>query len=221
MRNLLKYNLFLNTNVIHVLSTCDSYNLSFVYSADLLKRGMFIVFKFLKNLSIFNYKSLLDIAVIDNVNLNRHVGTALLFRFSIYYLLLSQRNSSKMRLSIIQNINLNDYLISISDIYLSADWSERECWDMFGIFFVEHLDLRRILTDYGFCGWPLRKDFPVTGYYIVYYNEEIESIAYNIADLSQENRIFQFENPWGHKENKRSIANDAFNTNTNTNAGTL
>ena len=85
------------------------------------------------------------------------------------------------------------------NIYKAANWLEREIWDMFGIFFVNHKDLRRILTDYGFEGYPLRKDFPLSGFLEVYYNELKKRVIYKPINLSQQYRLFDFNSPWDKK----------------------
>ena len=85
---------------------------------------------------------------------------------------------------------------SVSGLYRSAGWYERECWDMFGVFFSNHPDLRRMLTDYGFDGHPLRKDFPLTGYVEVRYDDEQRRVVYEPVKLSQEFRNFDFLSPW-------------------------
>ena len=121
-----------------------------LYSHTYLHRVLF----FLKNSKFLQFKTLIDITAIDFLN-NYN-------RFELVYSLLSIRYN----LRIFIKIYLNEFFItnSISDLYLSANWSEREVWDMFGIFFNKHLNLKRILTDYGFEGYPLRKDFPLTGH---------------------------------------------------------
>jgi NADH-quinone oxidoreductase subunit C len=85
---------------------------------------------------------------------------------------------------------------SASSIYKSSLWLEREIWDMFGIFFSEHPDLRRILTDYGFEGFPLRKDFPLSGFNEVRYDDEVKRIIYEPIEITQEFRSFDFLSPW-------------------------
>jgi len=87
-------------------------------------------------------------------------------------------------------------LLSVVSLYNSAGWSEREVFDFFGIFFFENKDLRRILTDYGFRGYPLRKDFPLTGYVDVYYDDNQKRICYRSLELSQEYRNFNFKSTW-------------------------
>ena len=89
---------------------------------------------------------------------------------------------------------------SIVDIYQSANWLEREVWDMNGIYIEQHPDLRRILTDYGFEGYPLRKDFPLSGYTEVRYDDSQKRVIYEPLELSQEFRVFNFNSPWESKE---------------------
>ena len=91
-------------------------------------------------------------------------------------------------------------LSSVSSVFKSASWLEREVWDLFGIFFSEHSDLRRILTDYGFQGFPLRKDFPLTGFVELKYDDEMKRVSYDSLELSQEFRFFDFQSPWQFSE---------------------
>ena len=95
------------------------------------------------------------------------------------------------------SINANDVIPSISKLYFSALWAERELWDMFGIYVDGHPDLRRLLTDYGFQGHPLRKDFPLTGFDEVSYETESRRVVYNKVKLTQDYRDFDFNSPWG------------------------
>jgi len=121
-------------------------------------------------------------------------------RFQLNYVLLSLTNSVRLMVRI--SLPAEDS-ISLASAYPSATWLEREIWDMFGIFFSEHPDLRRILTDYGFEGHPLRKDFPLTGYKEIRYDEELKKIVTEPLRLSQEYRYFDFTNPWKNSnENK-------------------
>ncbi len=102
-------------------------------------------------------------------------------------------------------IGEGDYLPTSVNIFKSANWSEREIWDMFGIFFSDHPDLRRLLTDYGFEGHPLRKDFPLTGRVEVKYDPELRRVKYEPVDLVQEYRDFDFLRPWeGSEEDNQS-----------------
>ena len=89
---------------------------------------------------------------------------------------------------------------SLTNLFLSAEWNEREAWDMYGIFFSDHPDLRRLLTDYGFDGHPLRKDFPLTGYVEVRYDDEQKRVVYDPVKLTQEFRTFDFLSPWDNPD---------------------
>jgi NADH:ubiquinone oxidoreductase subunit C len=144
----------------------------------------------------FNFKIFIDLITID-WPLNK-------FRFEIIYNFLSI--IFNIRLFIILNLmentlfldNSSHFLYSCVPLYKVASWLERENWDMFGIFFFFNNDLRRILTDYGFEGFPLRKDFPLTGFLELRYDEEQKSIIYENVELSQEFRFFDFESPWNN-----------------------
>ena len=136
------------------------------------------VLAFLKGSTLFYYEQLRDIAAVDHVKLD--------LRFEVVYQLLSITNAK--RLSITVFVSEGASLLSATGIYPSAGWYERETWDMFGVFFYNHPDLRRILTDYGFKGHPLRKDFPVTGFVEVRYNADTKSIAYEKVSLAQASR---------------------------------
>lgn len=115
-------------------------------------------------------------------------------RFELFYNLLSITFNS--RITVITSIKEQDSIESIQDIYKVASWFERELWDMFGIFFSNHTDLRRILTDYGFKGHPLRKDFPLTGFIEVRYFHIEKRILVEEVSLTQDYRTFYFNNTW-------------------------
>ena len=141
---------------------------------------------FLKTNEKCKFKQLIDITAVDYPQREK--------RFKIVYLLLSHENN----LRIIININIEEKIIvpSITKIFPSANWMEREVFDMYGISFKDHPDLRRILTDYGFTGYPLRKDFPLTGHLEVRYSEEKKKVTYEPVKLDQEYRDFDLESPW-------------------------
>ena len=115
-------------------------------------------------------------------------------RFEMVYQLLSVKKNRRMRLVVA--VGEADIVPSVVPLYASANWAEREVWDMFGIFFSGHPDMRRLLTDYGFEGHPLRKDFPLTGYVEVRYSETERRVVYEPTKLVQEFRDFDFLSPW-------------------------
>lgn len=144
---------------------------------------------FLKNHTNSQFKILSEICAVDYINKKK--------RFEIIYNLLSIRFNSRLKIKV--SLNELQPINSIIEIYKSANWSEREIWDMFGIFFSNHPDLRRILTDYGFEGHPLRKDFPLSGFLEIFYNELKKRVVYEPINLSQQYRLFEFNNPWYKK----------------------
>lgn len=160
-------------------------------SINIYFNKMVPIFFFLKNHTNTQFKVLSDICVVDYINKKK--------RFEIIYNLLSIRFNTRLKVKIL--INELQPVDSIISIYRTANWYEREAWDMFGIFFINHPDLRRILTDYGFEGHPLRKDFPLSGYLEVYYNELKKRVVYEPINLSQQYRLFEFNSPWNKKVN--------------------
>tara|TARA_B100002052_G_C15740161_1_gene532823 strand:- start:522 stop:959 length:438 start_codon:yes stop_codon:yes gene_type:complete len=116
-------------------------------------------------------------------------------RFSIVYQFLSVKHNNRIR--VLCSISENETLPSLAKIFPSSIWAEREIWDMFGIFVDDHPDLRRLLTDYGFQGHPLRKDFPLTGHVEVNYDNNSRRVQYNPVSLVQDFRQFDFSSPWG------------------------
>lgn len=115
-------------------------------------------------------------------------------RFDVVYHLLSMRLNQRLRVKL--ETNETEPVPSVIDVFPTANWLERETYDMYGILFSGHPDLRRILTDYGFEGYPLRKDFPLTGYKEVRYDDELKRVVYEPVRLTQEFRNFDFESPW-------------------------
>jgi|TARA_Y100000766_G_scaffold151530_1_gene130220 NADH-quinone oxidoreductase subunit C len=144
------------------------------------------VIKFLKLDDRFKFTQLIDIAAIDYPNDEK--------RFELVYLLLSIENNFRVKISI--KFELNEKIPSIVKIFPSANWMEREIFDMYGIKFTNHPDLRRILTDYNFKGHPLRKDFPLTGFNEVRYSEKEKKVIYEPVKLEQNYRNFDFSSPW-------------------------
>ena len=141
---------------------------------------------FLKTNEKCKFKQLIDITAVDYLEKEK--------RFKMVYLLLSHENNLRILINI--NINEKTPVPSITKIFPAANWMEREVFDMYGISFKDHPDLRRILTDYGFDGHPLRKDFPLTGHTEVRYSEEKKKVIYEPVKLDQEYRDFDFESPW-------------------------
>lgn len=115
-------------------------------------------------------------------------------RFDVVYHLLSPRQNQRIRVKLA--VGEGEAVPSATAVYMGADWFEREAWDMYGIPFTGHPDLRRILTDYGFEGHPMRKDFPTTGYVEVRYDDNAKRVVYEPVELRQEFRNFDFLSPW-------------------------
>lgn len=142
---------------------------------------------FLKKHSTCQYQTLVDIVAYD------FPGKVL--RFNLIYNLLSVDYAS--RITIVTKLPENlPAITTITSIFSGAGWLEREVFDFFGIFFIKHLDLRRILTDYGFVGYPLRKDFPLTGFVEVIYDDSQKHMSYRPLELTQNFRNFNFKNTW-------------------------
>ncbi|MEO0545184.1 MAG: NADH-quinone oxidoreductase subunit C [Pseudomonadota bacterium] len=115
-------------------------------------------------------------------------------RFDVVYHLMSPKLNQRIRLRV--QVDEDTPVPSVCDVFPGANWFEREAYDMYGILFTGHPDLRRLLTDYGFDGYPLRKDFPLTGYYEVRYDDEVKRVVYEPVKLRQEFRDFDFLSPW-------------------------
>ncbi len=152
-----------------------------INDSDLLE-----VIQFIKSNEKCKFRQLIDIAGIDYPSEDK--------RFKLVYLFLSHENNSRIKISI--QFEINQVINSITKIFPSANWMEREVFDMYGIKFKNHPDLRRILTDYGFKGHPLRKDFPLTGFNEVRYSEKQKKVVYEPVKLEQNYRNFDFESPW-------------------------
>jgi NADH-quinone oxidoreductase subunit C len=144
------------------------------------------VLLFLKNNSHTKFRQLVDITAVDYPEQTE--------RFKMVYLLISHEFNNRIILS--YYINENEIVPSITQIFPSANWMEREVFDMYGIKFKDHPDLRRILTDYNFEGFPLRKDFPLTGHSEVRYSEDEKKVIYEPVKLEQNYRNFDYESPW-------------------------
>lgn len=166
-----KINLNLQNNTITIYSSIDNFS---------------NLMLFLKNHQPLKFRTLTSITAVDYPEKDK--------RFEVNYFLLSY----KLNTRIIIKLMTDDLtpVPSISSIYKSANWYEREIWDLFGVVFSNHSDLRRILTDYGFDGFPFRKDFPQNGFLEVRYDDEKKHVLYEPVELSQEFRSFDFISPW-------------------------
>ena len=159
------------------------------------------VVQFIKSNEKLKFRQLIDIAGVDYPEEEK--------RFNLIYLFLSHENN--IRLKLLVKFETSQTINSITKIFPSANWMEREVFDMYGIKFKNHPDLRRILTDYGFKGHPLRKDFPLTGFNEVRYSEKEKKVVYEPVKLEQNYRNFDFESPWegtNYLKNKNNIEKD-------------
>jgi NADH-quinone oxidoreductase subunit C len=153
----------------------------YIDSKDLIDVTLFI-----KNNENTKFRQIIDITVVDYPENSQ--------RFKLVYLFLSHEFNQRIILSYL--INENEVIPSLTSIYPAANWMEREVFDMYGVKFKDHPDLRRILTDYGFEGHPLRKDFPLTGHTEVRYSEELKKVIKEPVKLEQNYRNFDYESPW-------------------------
>ena len=144
------------------------------------------VILFLKTNEDAKFRQLIDITAVDYPENSK--------RFKMVYLFLSHQFNQRIIISSL--INENEVVPSLTKIFPSANWMEREVFDMYGVKFKDHPDLRRILTDYGFEGYPLRKDFPLTGHNEVRYSEDEKKVIYEPVKLEQNYRNFDYESPW-------------------------
>tara|TARA_Y100000741_G_C18193031_1_gene534350 strand:+ start:40 stop:645 length:606 start_codon:yes stop_codon:yes gene_type:complete len=156
------------------------------------KTNLIPLLKLLKEKNELLFSQLVDITAIDYPS-REH-------RFDLVYILLSLKLNKRILIKI--SLNENQSIESATQIYKSADWYERECYDLFGIKFVNHPDLRRIMTDYNFEGHPLRKDFPLTGHNEVRYDELEKKVIYEEVNLPQEYRNFDYLSPWEGIDNE-------------------
>ena len=150
------------------------------------KEDLIDVTLFIKTNKDMKFRQLIDITAVDYLEKPQ--------RFKIVYLFLSHEFNQRMILSYL--INDNEVISSLTSIFPSANWMEREVFDMYGVSFKDHPDLRRILTDYGFEGHPLRKDFPLTGHTEVRYSEDQKKVILEPVKLEQNYRNFDYESPW-------------------------
>lgn len=190
-------------------SYCEFFIFSFFYkylrSAYLINGATYLSIKMFTNLDefavllrkskFFLYESLVDITAIDYVSFQK--------KFDLVYNFLSMFYNKRLFLNFFVFFKKSHYFSigvrSLLTCYPSANWLEREVWDMFGIWFIGHSDLRRILTDYGFKGFPLRKDFPLSGFFEYWYDDIKKMIVVNDLHFLQEFRVFNFSNIWSNK----------------------
>ena len=149
-------------------------------------RSIIELLKFLQGNAACQFTTLVDICGVDYPERDQ--------RFEVVYHLLSMRQNQRIRITV--PVAEDEIVPSCINLYPAADWFEREVFDMYGVMFSGHPDLRRILTDYGFRGHPLRKDFPTTGYVEVRYDEEQKRVVYEPVKLTQDYRQFDFMSPW-------------------------
>ena len=153
---------------------------------DTDKEDLIDICLFLKTNNDTKFRQLIDITVVDYPEKNQ--------RFEIVYLFLSHEYNQRIVLK--YSVSENEVIPSLTNIFPSANWMEREVFDMYGVSFKDHPDLRRILTDYGFEGHPLRKDFPLTGHSEVRYSEDEKKVISEPVKLEQNFRNFDYESPW-------------------------
>jgi len=198
--NLVDLNRLINSELTSKVLNSDIKNNEILINVKV--ENLYSTLLFLKTNENCKFKQLIDIVGVDFPNSEN--------RFKIYYLLLSHENNLRMKLMV--SFNLEEKIPSITKLYPSANWMEREVFDMYGIKFKNHPDMRRILTDYGFVGHPLRKDFPLTGFNEVRYSEKEKKVIYEKVKLEQDYRNFDFESPWEGtkylKETKKKIENE-------------
>lgn len=144
------------------------------------------VITFLRDDPICKFTSLIDICGVDYPARER--------RFDVVYHMMSMAHNTRIRIKVTTDEEIPVH--SVAEVFPNANWYEREAFDMYGIVFDEHPDMRRLLTDYGFEGYPLRKDFPLSGFVEVRYDEERKSVVYEPVNLPQEYRSFDFMSPW-------------------------
>jgi len=184
IENLKKLEKFINSELTSKIQSSLINNNELSIEID--EQYLIEVIQFLKSNDKCKFRQLIDIAGVDYPDAEK--------RFQLVYLLLSHENNN--RIKIIIKFEVNQIINSITKIFPSANWMEREVFDMYGIKFKNHPNLRRILTDYGFKGHPLRKDFPLTGFNEVRYSEKEKKVIYEPVKLEQNYRNFDFESPW-------------------------
>ena len=184
MKNLIDLEKKINSELGTKINTSEIRHNQIYIEID--KEDLIDVVLFIKTNKNTKFRQLIDITVVDYPEKS--------LRFKIVYLFLSHEFNQRMTLS--YDISEHEVISSLTSIFPSANWMEREVFDMYGVNFKDHPDLRRILTDYGFEGHPLRKDFPLTGHTEVRYNEDKKKVINEPVKLEQNYRNFDYESPW-------------------------
>ena len=182
--NLKKIEKFINSELTSKIIKSEINNDELLIQTN--KEDLIDVIHFLKTNNECKFRQLIDIAGVDYPNEEK--------RFCLIYLFLSHEKNLRIKVKI--NFETHDQISSLTKVFPSANWMEREVFDMYGINFKSHPDLRRILTDYNFKGHPLRKDFPLTGCNEVRYSEKDKKVIYEKVKLEQNYRDFDFSSPW-------------------------
>tara|TARA_Y100000590_G_scaffold352748_1_gene405445 strand:- start:1164 stop:1787 length:624 start_codon:yes stop_codon:yes gene_type:complete len=184
LENLQKLEKLINSELASKIQMSEIKNTELLF--EVIEEDLIEVIQFIKSNDKSKFKQLIDIACVDYPDDDK--------RFQLVYLFLSHELNLRIKLQI--KVDEDQVVNSITKIFPSANWMEREVFDMYGIKFKNHPDLRRILTDYGFKGHPLRKDFPLTGFNEVRYSEKEKKVIYEPVKLEQNYRDFDFESPW-------------------------
>ena len=193
----MKYNLndTLKEDYSHfLLSNLPIYNVTFARNEVTIivpHSELFNVILFLRDNTNCQYRTIIDMCAVDYPEREN--------RFEVVYNFLSTRYNNRIRVK--TSVSEITPVDSITPLFKGANWFEREIWDLYGVYFTGHSDLRRILTDYGFEGHPLRKDFPLSGYVEVRYDEIQKRVVCEPIELSQEYRDFNFSSPWDQGNN--------------------
>ena len=188
MKNLIDLEKKINSELSTKINTSEIKHNQIYLEID--SEDLIDVVLFVKTNKDTKFRQLIDITVVDYPEKSK--------RFKIVYLFLSHEFNQRMILS--YDISENEVISSLTSIFPSANWMEREAFDMYGVNFKDHPDLRRILTDYGFEGHPLRKDFPTSGFLEVRYDEVEKRVVYEPTTLTQGYRDFDFLSPWDNPE---------------------
>lgn len=179
----------INNTIINAYNdVCENLNLINITS---YRNCLLETMTFFKLSSVYNCDSAIDALAIDSIENE--------YRFTIIYNI--QSSSLNYTLRLITKTKDGLALLSVQNIYPAFNWAEREIWDLSGIFFTKHPDLRRILTDYGFSGHPLRKDFPISGFREAHYSDSIKQITYSNVELSQSYRLTGISSIWFNNNN--------------------